>query len=120
MLQEGSATEKAKRRSAADTRNWFPRLGGSSGGAIQELLRLRLHVQAGILMRLVARDGGDALHEIEDAFRRAAFLRQHRVDHLGCLGLGEAAATQKLGAILVAACHDPLAGGLDAVDEGHG
>src|SRR5216683_7376639 len=44
----------------------------SSGGAIQELLRLRLHVQAGILMRLVARDGGDALHEIEDALCRAA------------------------------------------------
>src|SRR6266704_2217595 len=46
-----------------------------SGGAIQELLCLRLHVQTGILMRLVARDGGDALHEIEDAFRRAALLR---------------------------------------------
>ena len=44
---------------------------------IQELLRLRLHIQTGILMRLVARDGGDALHEIENAFRRAAFLRQH-------------------------------------------
>ena len=71
-------------------------------------------------MRLLARDGGDALHEIEDAFRRAAFLRQHRVDHLGCLGLGEAAATQKLGAILVTACDDLFAGGLDAVDEGRG
>src|SRR5712672_863008 len=52
-----------------------------SGGVIQELLRLRLHVQTGILMRLVARDGGDALHEIEDTFRRPSFLRQHRVDH---------------------------------------
>src|ERR1700749_134828 len=46
-----------------------------SGGAIQELLRFRLHIQTGILMRLVACDGGDALHEIEDAFRRSFYLR---------------------------------------------
>src|ERR1700746_1862045 len=89
-----------------------------SGGAIQELLRLCLHLQPSILMRLVARNGGDALHEIEDAFRGAAFLGQHGVAPLGLLGFGEAATTQKFGAILVAACHDPLAGGLDAVDEG--
>ena len=71
-------------------------------------------------MRLVAGDGGDALHEIEDAFRRAAFLRQHCIDHLACLGLREAAATQELGAIVVVTRHDSLAGGFDAIDEGHG
>src|SRR6266705_4970564 len=95
-------TEKCRRHEKWVSADWR-----DSGGAIQKLLRLRLHIQTGILMRLVARDGGDALHEIEDAFRRAAFLRQHRFYHLGGLGLGEAAATQKLGAILVTACHDP-------------
>src|SRR6516164_6998461 len=89
-----------------------------SGGAIQELLRLCLHVEASILMRLVARNGRDALHEIEDAFRRAAFLRQYRFYHLGGLGFREAAATQKFGAILITICHDPFARSLDAVDEG--
>src|ERR1700740_174255 len=85
---------------------WVSAAWRAAAGAIQKLLRLRFHVQTGILMRLVARDGGDALHEIEDAFGWAACLRQHRVDHLGCLGLGEAAAAQKLGAILVTACDD--------------
>jgi hypothetical protein len=37
-----------------------------SGGPIEQLLRLALHVEAGILMRLVTRDGGDALDEIKD------------------------------------------------------
>src|ERR1700750_194668 len=54
---------------------WVSAAWRDSGGAIQKFLRLRLHVQTGILMRLVARDGGDALHEIEDAFGRAAFPR---------------------------------------------
>src|SRR5882762_6965913 len=76
-------TEKCRRYAKLVSAAWR-----DSGGAIQELLRLRLHVQAGILMRLVARDRGDALHKVEDAFRRSAFLRQHRFYHLGCLGLG--------------------------------
>src|ERR1700682_3984473 len=84
-------TEKCRRHA-----KWASPASPESGGAIQELLRLRLQIQAGILIRLVARDSGDALHEIEDAFRRVAFLRQHRVDHLGCLGFGEASAAQKL------------------------
>ena len=45
-------------------------------------------------MRLVARDGGDALDEIEDGLGRTAFLGQHRVDNLAALGLGEAAPAQ--------------------------
>ena len=48
-------------------------------------------------MRLVARQGCDALHKIEDTLRGTALLRQHRVDYFGHLGLGEAAATQELG-----------------------
>ncbi len=68
-------------------------------------------------MRLVARDGGDALNEIEDALRRTAFLGQHRVDDLAGFGFGEAATAQEVAAILVAARHDPLARRLDAVDE---
>src|SRR6516162_8095631 len=46
------------------------------------------------MVRLIARDGRDALHEIEDAFRRAALLRQHSVYHPGCLCFREAPATQ--------------------------
>ena len=79
-----------------------------------------LQVEASFLMRLVARDGGNALHEIEDAFGWAPLLRQYRFYHLGCLYLGEAATTQKPGTILITMCHDPLARGPDAVDEGHG
>src|SRR5260370_32705987 len=60
-------TDKCRRHE-----KWVSAAWRGSGGAIQELLRLRLHIQTGILMRLVARDGGDALHEIEDALCRAA------------------------------------------------
>src|SRR5258707_15340050 len=108
-------TEKCRRHAKLVSADWR-----ESGGVIQELLRLRLHIQTGILMRLVARNGGDALHEIEDAFRRPSFLRQHRVDHLACLGLREAATAQKFGAIPIVAWPDPLSGGLDAVDESRG
>lgn len=38
-------------------------------------------------MGLVARNGGDALHEIEDRLGRASFLGQHRVDDSAGLGL---------------------------------
>ena len=87
---------------------------------VQKFLRLRLHIETSVLMRLIAGHGSDALHEIEDALRRVALLRQHRFYHLGCLGLGEASTTQKPGAILVTMCHDPLARGPDAVDERRG
>src|ERR1700704_925108 len=65
-------TEKCRRHA-----KWASAAWRVSGGAIQELLRLRLHVQAGILMRLVARDGGDGLHQNENAFRRGAFPPPH-------------------------------------------
>ena len=58
-----------------------------SGGPIHQLLGLGLQVEAGILMGLVPRDGGDALHEIKDALGRAAFLGQHGIDDLAGLGL---------------------------------
>ena len=57
-------------------------------------------------MGLVPRDGGDALHEIEDAFGRAAFLGKHGLDDLSRLGLREAALAQELAAILVGAGDD--------------
>ena len=91
-----------------------------SGDAIQELLRFRLHVEANVLVRLIAGNGSNALYEIEDALRRPTLFNQHRIDDLARLGFRETAATQELGAILVGACHDPLAGGLDAIDEGCG
>ena len=60
-----------------------------SGGSIEQLLRLSLHVEASVLMGLVACDGGDALHKIENALGRATFLPQDRVDDLAGLGLRE-------------------------------
>src|SRR5258708_4133203 len=83
---------------------WVSAAWRNSGGAIQKLLRLRLHVQTGILMRLVARNGGDALHEIEDAFRRAALLPPHPRPHPNLSRPCEAAAAPKTRA-------DPLRAG---------
>ena len=71
-------------------------------------------------MRLGAGERRDALHEIEDAFRRAAFLVQHCLDDLRRLGLGEPALAQEAFAVLVGAGDDPFARGLDAGDERRG
>jgi len=38
-----------------------------SGGAIEQLLGLAFELEPRVLVGLVARDGGDALDEIEDA-----------------------------------------------------
>ncbi len=56
---------------------------------------LGFHVEARVLVWLVAGDGGDALDEIEDALGRSTFLDQHRVDDFAALGLREAAAVQE-------------------------
>jgi hypothetical protein len=42
-----------------------------SGCPVEQLLGPSLQVEPGILVRLVAGDGGDALHEIEDALCQA-------------------------------------------------
>lgn len=60
-----------------------------SGCPVEQLLGFCLHVEAGILIRFVACDGCDALHEIEDTFGRTAFLGQHRIDDLAGLRLGD-------------------------------
>src|SRR6185437_8231840 len=75
------AGDKPEKKKEAKSRKTVLSFAGS-GGAIQQLLRLCLHIEAGILVRLVTRDRRDALHEIEDAFRRSALLRQHRFYHL--------------------------------------
>lgn len=58
-----------------------------SGGEVEKLLGLAFHVQANILMRLVARDPRDALYEVENRFWRPAFLKQHGIDDLRGLEL---------------------------------
>ena len=45
-----------------------------SGGPIEQLLGSCLEVEPGILMGFVPCNGGNALHEIEDALRLATFL----------------------------------------------
>ena len=45
--------------------------GPASGDPVEELLGAPLHIEAGILLGLVARQPRDALHEVEDALCRA-------------------------------------------------
>ena len=68
---------------------------------IEELRRPRLHVEPCVLMRLGARDRGDALHEIEDALRPSALFIQYCVDDLRGLRFREAALAQETAAIVV-------------------
>ena len=49
---------------------------------VEELLRLAFHIEANILMLLVARDTRDALQEIEDRCRRMAFIGEYGIDDL--------------------------------------
>ncbi len=89
------------------TRTAFDGKGTLSGRAIEQLLGLRLHVETGILMGLLARDGGDALNEIEDALGRTSFFGQHGFDDPVGLGLREAATAEEVGAVLVGAGDEP-------------
>src|SRR5690349_7275263 len=83
----------------------------SSRRAVEQLLGLLLQLDPDILVRLVARNSRDPLHEIEQRFRRPAFLAQHRVDDPRRIRTAEAAILQKACPLLVAARDDPLAGG---------
>jgi hypothetical protein len=49
-------------------------------GALQQSLGPALKLQTRVLMRLAAGERGDPLHEIEQAFRRAALLMQDGFD----------------------------------------
>src|SRR4029450_13703232 len=91
----------------------------ASGGPIEEFFRPRLEVEPGILMGFVARNRRDALYEVEDALRLAAFLSEYRFDDLGRLRLAEPTFAQEFGPVVVGARNDALARGLDAVDERH-
>ena len=54
-------------------------------GALQQSLRPAFKFQTRVLMRLAARECGDPLHEIEQAFRWAAFFMQDGLDDFGRL-----------------------------------
>ena len=58
---------------------------------VQQHLRLPLHRQPRILLRLRPGYRRDPLHEVEDALGRAAFLGENGLDDPGALGAGEAA-----------------------------
>ena len=85
---------------------------------VEQLLRLALHIKAGILMGFATGERGDALHEIEDRFGRATFLGKHGLDDLAGFCLGKAASAQEIAAILVRSSDDSLTRCPDAVDEG--
>lgn len=67
-------------------------------------------------MRLGAGDGGDALDEVEDAFRLPSFLGEHGFDNGRGLGLGEPALPQEFGAIGIGASHNRSTHRPDPVD----
>ena len=90
-----------------------------SGRPVEQFLGPGLQVETGILMRLAPRHRGDALDEIEDAFRLAAFFGQHRLDDLGRFSLGETALAQEIVTVFVTAGDDLFPCRLDTVDEGH-
>jgi hypothetical protein len=92
----------------------------SLNGSVEQFLRSGLQIEPNILVRFVARDRRDALHEVEDALGFVALLRQHGLDDFCRLGLAEATLAQKVRALLVGSSDDPLARRPDAVDEAHG
>ena len=86
--------------------------------ALEELLRLALHFEPGVLLRLRPGDGGDALHEIEYGLRRPTFFGEDCLDDSGRLRLGEAPFAEEVGAVIVAVGDDALARCSNAFDEG--
>ncbi len=84
---------------------------------VEQLLGLALHVEPGVLMRLGPRERGDALNEIEDRFRWAAFLGEDGLDDPAGFSLGESARPEEILPVFVAAGDNSLPRGLDAVDE---
>ena len=88
--------------------------------ALHQFLRLALHVEAGILLGLVPRHGRNPLHEIEDAGRGMAFLRQYTLDDLRSLRPGESTLAQEIAAIFVGTGDNAFACGPDAFDKGTG
>ena len=89
-----------------------------SGGAFEQLLGFAFEFETRVLIGLGARQRGDALHEIENRFRRPPLLRQHHLDDLAGLTFREAAPAKKCFAVVILTSDDPLACRLDAGDEG--
>ena len=70
--------------------------GAVSADPVEEFLGPALHVEAGILLGLVARKPRDPLHEVEDALGRTSLFHQHLLDDLAGLRLREATLAQKI------------------------
>ena len=81
---------------------------------LQQRLRLPLHHQPRILLRLRPGDRRDPLHEVEDALGRAAFLGEDRLDDLAGLRLREAALARKILPVLLCPGDDFLTRRADA------
>lgn len=84
---------------------------------VEQLFSPRLEIEPGILMRLVAGNGRDALHEVEGALGLTALLGKRGLNDLRRLRLAEAALAQEFGALVVGPRDNAFARGLDAVDE---
>lgn len=69
------------------------------------------------MLGLAAREGGDALDEVEHRLGWTPFLGEYGVDDLGGLGLPEPAFPQEIGAIPVRTRDDAFSRLPDAVDE---
>ena len=91
-----------------------------SADAGQEFGCLAFQLEPRVLVRLVARHGGDALHEVEHRLRRPAFLVQHGGDDLLRLWTREAALAQEGLAVFITSGDDGLARRPNAGDERRG
>jgi hypothetical protein len=94
-VTEGRATDVTRLR------------GCCSDGALHQAPGLAFEVEPGVLMRLAARNGGDALYKVKDALRLAILLLNNDFNDLRCLCFGEAILPQKALPILVGAGDDP-------------
>ena len=87
-----------------EPRNRHDRLRGlCSDRTLHQGPSLTFQLKSRVLMGLAAGNRGDALHEIEDAFRLAIFFAEYCFNDFRRLVLGEAILAQKALAVLVAA-----------------
>lgn len=99
---------------------WIASRCKSQNSRLKQRLRLRLplHRQPPILLRLRASHRRDPLHEVEDAPWRAAFLGQNRLDNPPRFRLREPALAEEVLPVLVRLRDDLFPSRADAVDEG--
>jgi len=82
-LSGGASGVLLERRKARPSRMQTVAVSGpTSADPVEELLGASFHIEAGVLLGLVARQSRDPLDKVEDTFGRAALFHQHLLDDL--------------------------------------